>query len=133
MGSIAKAFVQGNLTADPEQRQTPAGKLVCGLRIAVNDKWTDDKGTKHEETSYFRVVVWGKLGEVCAEWLKKGDECTVVGTLRQDSWEDANGNRRDGVEIKADEVVFGRKAKRDDVVSQPVTGVNDGATAVQGV
>lgn len=143
MGSIAEGFVQGNLTADPEQRRTPAGKLVCGLRIAVNDTWKDDAGVKHEEVSYFRVSVWGRLGEVCAEHLKKGDECTVIGRLSQDRWEDENGNSRESFEIKADKVVFGRKAKeqrrdeRQEVVqtvttamSEDMVRVNDGpATA----
>ncbi len=109
MSGIAQGWIQGNLTADPELRKTKADKAVCGMRIAVNDTWTDRDGTRQESVSYFQVTIFGKQAETCHTFLHKGDEASVVGRLRQGRWEDDNGNARERVEIIADQVNFGRK------------------------
>ena len=112
MSSIAQAWVQGNLTAEPEVRTTTKGSTVVGMRVAVNHSMpAGETGERQEEVSFFPVVVFGRLGETVAKYLKKGDGVTVVGRLRQGRWEDADGNKRERVEIVARDVVFGQKAR----------------------
>lgn len=99
-----RACVLGNLTRDPELRQTPTGTSVCSLRIAVNtrrkvgEQWED-------KPNYFNVTVWGKQGERCAEYLAKGRQVAVDGRLEWREWE-SDGGRREAVEIIADDVRF---------------------------
>ena len=76
--------VVGNLGRDPEMRYSPDGKPVVNLSVAANHKWTNADGTPGEETLWFRVSAWGKLAEVCNEYLSKGRQVLVEGRLRPD-------------------------------------------------
>lgn len=87
-------------------RYTPNGTAVANMSIATNEKWTDRDGQKQERVEWHRVVVWGKLGEVCGEYLSKGRQVFVSGSLRTRKWEDRDGNTRYTTEIHAREVKF---------------------------
>ncbi|NLO27805.1 MAG: single-stranded DNA-binding protein [Actinobacteria bacterium] len=103
---IAHVTLVGNLTRDPELRQTPNGTSVCQLGVAVNSSYKDASGQWVEKPNFFDVVVWGVQGENCARYLSKGRQVAVDGRLDQRSWETQDGGRRSKVEIVADTVMF---------------------------
>lgn len=90
----------GNLTMDPELRFTPKGTAVCELSIANTEKWTTDSGEQKERTCFAGATIWGKSGEVFAQYHKKGYQCLVQGRLSQDTWEDKEtGKKREKTKI----------------------------------
>ncbi|MFH1833611.1 MAG: single-stranded DNA-binding protein [bacterium] len=103
---IARVTLVGNLTRDPELRQTPSGTSVCQLGVAVNSSYKDSSGQWVEKPNYLDVVVWGAQGENCARYLSKGRQVAVDGRLDQRSWEAQDGTKRSKVEIVADTVMF---------------------------
>ncbi len=103
---IAHVTLVGNLTRDPELRQTPNGTSVCQLGVAVNSSYKDGSGQWVEKPNFFDVVVWGAQGENCAKYLSKGRQVAVDGRLDQRSWEAQDGGKRSKVEIIADVVMF---------------------------
>jgi single-strand DNA-binding protein len=103
---IAHVTLVGNLTRDPELRQTPNGASVCQLGVAVNSSYKDASGQWVEKPNFFDVVVWGPQGENCARYLTKGRQVAVDGRLDQRSWEAQDGSKRSKVEIIADVVMF---------------------------
>ena len=107
MASVNKVILLGNLGADPEVRFTPSGQAVANFRLATTDSWTDKAtGQRQERTEWHRIVVWGKLGELCGEYLRKWRQCYVEGRLQTREWQDRDGQRRWTTEIVASEVVF---------------------------
>ena len=103
---LAKVTLIGNLTRDPEIRQTPAGKSVCQFGVAVGRSYTDGSGQIVDNVSFFDVVVWGTQGENCAKYLAKGRPVAVDGRLEQRSWEAQDGSKRSKIEVIADDVIF---------------------------
>jgi single-strand DNA-binding protein len=103
---IAHVTLVGNLTRDPELRQTPSGTSVCQLGVAVNSSYKDSSGQWVEKPNFFDVVVWGAQGENCARYLSKGRQVAVDGRLDQRSWEAQDGTKRSKVEVIADTVMF---------------------------
>ena len=103
---IAHVTLVGNLTRDPELRQTPNGTSVCQLGVAVNSSYKDSSGQWVEKPNFFDVTVWGAQGENCARYLSKGRQVAVDGRLDQRSWEAQDGSKRSRVEIVADTVMF---------------------------
>ncbi len=103
---IAHVTLVGNLTRDPELRQTPSGTSVCQLGVAVNSSYKDGSGQWVEKPNFFDVVVWGAQGENCARYLSKGRQVAVDGRLDQRSWDAQDGTKRSKVEIVADTVMF---------------------------
>ncbi len=101
MASINKVILIGRLGADPELRYTPGGKAVASLRLATSEQWTGKDGEKTEKTEWHRVVAWGRLGEICGEYLKKGSQVYIEGRLQTRSWEDREGGKRYTTEIIA--------------------------------
>jgi len=104
--SFARVVIAGNLTRDPELRQTPSGTSVCQFGVAVNRSYKDASGQWAEKTSFFDVVVWGGQGESCARFLSKGRQVSIDGRLEQRSYDAQDGSKRSKVEIIADNVVF---------------------------
>jgi single-strand DNA-binding protein len=95
----------GNLTRDPEMRYTPSGSANARFGVAVNRRWQNRQSNEWEEsTSFFDVVCWRELAENAADSLSKGQRVIVTGRLEQRSWESANGEKRNSVEIIADEI-----------------------------
>lgn len=101
MASINKAILIGNLGADPELRYTTSGKSVATFNIATSEQWTDKDGQKNEKTEWHRIVAWGRLGEICGEYLHKGSPVYIEGKIQTRSWEDRDGNKRYTTEIVA--------------------------------
>jgi single-strand DNA-binding protein len=95
----------GNLTRDPELRQTPNGQNVCSFSIALNRSYRDSNGEWQEATDYVDIVAWGPLGERVAQYLSKGRRVLVQGRLQSRSWEQ-EGQKRSKVEVLANDVTF---------------------------
>jgi single-strand DNA-binding protein len=95
----------GNLTRDPELRQTPSGQSVCSFSLALNRSYKDQSGQWQEATDYIDIVAWGPLGERVAQYLSKGRRCLVQGRLQSRSWEQ-EGQKRSKVEVLASDVTF---------------------------
>jgi single-strand DNA-binding protein len=95
----------GNLGRDPEVRFTQGKQAVANFSIAINEKWTDKDGKKNERTEWVRIVVWGKLAELCGEYLTKGRQVGVEGRLQTREYE-KDGETRYATEIVADRVDF---------------------------
>src|SRR5690606_37079644 len=107
MASVNKVILVGHLGADPEVRFTPSGQAVANFRMATSETWTDRaSGQRQERTEWHRIVVWGKLGELCGEYLRKGRQCYVEGRLQTREWQDRDGQKRYTTEIVANQVVF---------------------------
>ena len=105
-GGVNKVILVGNLGADPEVRFTPSGQAVANFRIATSENWTDKAGQKQERTEWHRIVVWGKLGELCGEYLAKGRQCFVEGRLQTREWTDKENKKNYTTEVVASNVVF---------------------------
>ncbi|EKD49124.1 MAG: hypothetical protein ACD_63C00261G0007 [uncultured bacterium] len=104
--SLNKAMIIGNLTRDPELRQTPKGQSVCTVGVATNRAWTDASGQKQEQTEFHNVVVWGKLAEICAQYLIKGRRVYFDGRLQTRDWEGQDGIKRYRTEIVAENMIM---------------------------
>ncbi|MBZ4415210.1 single-stranded DNA-binding protein [Myxococcus sp. RHSTA-1-4] len=105
-GGVNKVILIGNLGADPEVRFTPGGQAVANFRIATSDSWTDKNGQKQERTEWHRIVVWGKLAELCGEYLKKGRQCYIEGRLQTREWTDKENRKNYTTEVVANSVTF---------------------------
>lgn len=84
--NLNKAMLIGNLTRDPEVRTTPTGKTVASFSVATNMVWTDQSGQKREKPEYHNIVAWGRLAEICGQYLKKGSKAYVEGRLQTRDW-----------------------------------------------
>lgn len=143
--SFNQVILMGNLTRDPELRQTPNGQNVCSFSLALNRSYKGSDGNWQEATDYIDVVAWGPLGERVAQYLSKGRPALVNGRLQSRSWEQ-DGQKRSKVEVVAQDVTFlggagggdgggsrsggdefdqtpkpvGKSAKKDDVVIEDI-------------
>jgi single-strand DNA-binding protein len=104
--SVNKVIILGRLGQDPELKYTPSGTSVCNFSLATSESWTDKSGQKQEKTEWHRIVVWGKLAELCNQYLTKGRQAFVEGKLQTRSWEDKDGSKRYATEILASTVQF---------------------------
>ena len=97
---INKVILIGNLGADPETRAVPSGTTVANLRIATSESWRDKQtGEQQERTEWHRVAFFGRLAEVAGEYLRKGSQVYIEGSLRTRKWQDEQGNERYSTEI----------------------------------
>lgn len=101
MSGINKVILVGNLGADPELRYTANGTAVSKFRIATSESFTDKQGVKQERTEWHRITAWGKLAEICGQYLNKGKMVYIEGKIRSDTWEQ-DGVKRYSYEIVAD-------------------------------
>src|SRR5271170_5950392 len=100
---VNKVILVGNLGADPETRSMPSGMTVTNIRIATSESWKDKaSGAQQERTEWHNIALFGRLGEVAAEYLRKGSQVFVEGKLRTRKWQDKQGNDRFTTEIIAD-------------------------------
>jgi single-strand DNA-binding protein len=95
----------GNLTRDPDLRQTPTGQNVCSFSLALNRSYKDKDGEWKDATDFVDIVAWGPLGERVAQYLSKGRRCFVQGRLQSRSWEQ-DGQKRNKLEVLANDVTF---------------------------
>lgn len=115
--SVNKVQLLGRLGQDPELKYTPGGPAVCNFTLATSESWTDKSGKKQEKTEWHRVVVWGKLAELCNMYLSKGRQAYVEGRLKTRGWDDKQGNKRYTTEINAKEVQFLDSKNESDVTT----------------
>jgi single-strand DNA-binding protein len=103
---VNKVILIGNLGKDPEVRYTPGGQAVANFNIATNESWKDKSGQMQERTEWHRIVVWGKLAELCGEYLSKGRQVYIEGRLQTREWNNKEGAKQYTTEIVANQVVF---------------------------
>lgn len=103
--SVNQVIIMGNLTRDPELRQTPSGQSVVSFSLALNRSYKDQSGEWQEATDYIDVVAWGPLAERVAQYMTKGRRALVQGRLQSRSWEQ-EGQKRSKVEVLASDVTF---------------------------
>jgi single-strand DNA-binding protein len=130
--SVNQVILMGNLTRDPELRQTPNGQSVCSFSLALNRSYKDASGEWQEATDYIDITAWAALGERVSQYLAKGRRCLVQGRIQSRSWEQ-DGQKRNKVEVLASDVTFldGRGGSDDgsgmvaaagsDIASKPTT------------
>lgn len=103
--SVNKVLLLGRLGKDPELKYTPGGAAVCNFSVATTETWTDKQGNKQEKTEWTRIVVWGKLAELCNQYLAKGRQAFIEGRLETRSWE-KDGQKHYVTEVIASTVQF---------------------------
>jgi len=106
MAGINRAFLIGNLGADPETRTISNGDAMTTFSIATSERWTNKMGEKEERTEWHRIVAFGKLAEICSKYLSKGKQVYIEGRIQTRKWEDREGNRRYTTEIVAGQMVM---------------------------
>ncbi len=104
--SLNKVLLLGNLGKDPEVRYTSSGRAVATFTLATSQQWRDQDGNDQERTEWHRVVAWGRLGEICGEYLSKGKQVFIEGRIQSREWEDQEGNKRTTVEIIANDMIM---------------------------
>jgi single-strand DNA-binding protein len=111
MASVNKVILIGNLGADPESRFAPSGDAICNIRLATTETWRDkNTGERREATEWHRVAFFGKLAEIAGQYLRKGSQVYIEGSLRTRKWQDQSGQDRYTTEIRADEMkMLGRR------------------------
>ncbi len=110
MKDLNMVFLLGNITKDPELRYTPNGQAVTQITIATNRRWKDDQGEYKDQAEFTDVVVWAKMAENVANYLKKGSKVHVIGRLQTRNWEAQDGSKKFKTEVIATDVTFLDKA-----------------------
>ncbi len=100
-GSINKVILIGRLGKDPEVKYTPSGAPVAKFSLATDEVFKDRTGEQQRRTEWHNIVVWNKLAEICGEYLTKGKQVYIEGSIRSRQWEDQSGNKRTSYEIVA--------------------------------
>ena len=106
MASYNRVLLMGNLTKNPELRQTPSGTAVTEFGLAINESFKNKAGEQVERTCFVDVVVWGRQAETSAEYLQKGSSAFIEGRLQLDKWENEKGEKRSKLRVRADRVQF---------------------------
>lgn len=105
--NLNKAFVLGNLTRDPELRQTTSGQAVCSFGLATNRFYTDSAGQKQEQTEFHNIVTWGRQAEIAHQYLRRGSLVLIEGRIQTRSWQDQQGNKRYKTEVVTERMQLG--------------------------
>jgi len=101
MAGVNKAIIVGNLGADPEVRTTQSGTQVANFNVATTEQYTDQSGQRQERTEWHRIVTFGRLAEICGQYLHKGKQVYIEGRIQTRKWTDQNGNDKWTTEIVA--------------------------------
>jgi len=104
--NLNRAMIIGNLTRDPEVRTTPNGQTVANFGVATNHSWTDASGQRQERAEFHNIVAWGKLAEICSQYLGKGRKVYIEGRLQTRDWEGQDGAKRTRTEIVAENMIM---------------------------
>ena len=103
---LNKAILIGNLGKDPEMRYTPGGLGIANFNIATSETWNNKEGAKETRTEWHRIVAFGKLAEICGEYLSKGKQVYIEGRIQTRDWEDKDGNKKYTTEIVANQMLM---------------------------
>ena len=124
--NLNRVILIGNLTADPELRNTPSGQAVCNFRMATNRFWVNKETRQQQkEAEYHTIVAWGRLAEISSQYLTKGSLVMIEGRLRTRSWQDPQGNKRFRTEIVAEGLQFGPKGSAKPSAAKEQSEQND--------
>jgi len=104
--NLNKAMIIGNLTRDPEMRNTPSGQAVASFSIATNLVWTDQSGQQQKKTEFHNIIAWRKLADICAKYLRKGSKVFIEGRLQTTDWTGQDGVKRYRTEIVAENMIM---------------------------
>lgn len=104
--NLNRAQLIGNLTRDPETRTTPNGQTVTSFGVATSSQWKDASGQKQERVEFHNIVAWGKLAEICQQFLGKGRKVYVEGRLQTRDWQGQDGVKRNRTEIVAENMIM---------------------------
>lgn len=104
--NLNKAMVIGNLTRDPEMRNTPSGQNVASFSVATSLTWTDNAGQQQKKTEFHNIVAWRKLADICGQYLKKGSKVYIEGRLQTTDWTGQDGIKRYRTEIVAENMIM---------------------------
>ena len=126
-GGVNKVILIGNIGADPELKYTPNGTAVSNFNVATNENWTDKSGERQERTEWHRIVVWGRLAEICNQYLRKGSKVYIEGRLQTSSWEGQDGQKRYTTEVVARDMQM--LSSRDDPDTDTGSGYSQGQRA----
>lgn len=108
--NLNKVYLIGNLTRDPELRQTPSGQAVCTFGLATNRVYTDNAGQKQTQTEFHNVVVWARQAEIVHQYLQKGSMALIEGRLQTRNWQDPQGQKHWRTEIISERIQFGPRS-----------------------
>ena len=112
MAGVNKVIIVGNVGRDPELRSTQNGQAVATFSVATSERFKDKDGQPQERTEWHRVVAWGRLAEICGEYLRKGKQVYVEGRLQTRDWEDKDGHKRYTTEVIANVMqMLGRRGE----------------------
>ncbi|MEX2208793.1 MAG: single-stranded DNA-binding protein [Myxococcota bacterium] len=112
MAGVNKVIIVGNVGRDPEVRYTQSGRAVASFSVATSERFQDKDGQPQERTEWHRVVAWGRLAEICGEYLRKGKQVYVEGRLQTRDWEDKDGHKRYTTEVIANVMqMLGRRGE----------------------
>jgi single-strand DNA-binding protein len=127
MASVNKVILIGNLGRDPEVRYTTGGTPVANFSMATTERWSDQSsGERKERTEWHKVVVWGKQAEIAGEYLHKGKQVYVEGSLQTREWTDRDGNKRYTTEVRAQRFqMLGQPGERQQTRAEPSHAVAD--------
>lgn len=128
--SVNKVILVGRLGQDPEVKQLSPDSTVATFTLATSETWVDRTGQRQERTQWHRVVVWGRLAQLCGQYLQKGRQVYVEGRLQTRQWEDAQGQKRQTTEVVAQVVQFldrpgTEKSQASEPLADSVTSFND--------
>ena len=130
-GSLNKVMLIGRLGKDPEIKYTPSGAPVAKFSLATDEVFKDRAGEQQRRTEWHNIVAWNKLAEICGEYLTKGKQVYIEGSIRSRQWEDQSGNKRTAYEIVAREMkMLGSRAdaERDSMAATTVPTTVSGAS-----
>ncbi|MFZ4632514.1 MAG: single-stranded DNA-binding protein [Patescibacteria group bacterium] len=104
--NLNKAMIIGNVTRDPELRNTPSGQTVASFSVATNLVWTDQSGQQQKKTEFHNIIAWRKLADICSKYLHKGSKVFIEGRLQTTDWTGSEGVKRYKTEIVAENMIM---------------------------
>lgn len=131
MKSINKVILVGNLTRDPEKKTTPNGQTITTFGVATNRDWVTSQGERNSMTEFHSIVAWGKLGDICAQFLRKGKLVYIEGYLKTRSWDNENGIKSFRTEVVATDMIILDRDKRESGEKPEMTMNDDEQAAMQ--
>lgn len=117
--NLNKIFLLGNVARDPESRSTPSGQTVTNFSVATNRMWTDGQGQKQKKAEFHNIVAWGKLGEICAQYLQKGKLVFIEGRVETRSWDAPDGTKKYKTEVIAETMQMGPRTSGGESTGRP--------------
>jgi len=135
---LNKVMIIGRLTQKPERRTTPSGQSVTSFSVATNRVWTNKDGQKQEAVEFHNVVAWGKLAEICEQYLEKGKKVYIEGRLQTRDWEGQDGVKKYRTEIIAENMImldrsFGPATTVEPIIEEPAEQVTEKTVNVEDI